>query len=56
MLMFRDWLRSNPADRELYVRTKLALAQEEWKDVHEYADAKTVIIEEILARARSKPT
>lgn len=29
MLLFRDWLRSNAADRDLYARTKLALAQQE---------------------------
>ena len=27
MLMFRDWLRSNATDRDLYARTKMALAQ-----------------------------
>jgi GrpB-like predicted nucleotidyltransferase (UPF0157 family) len=52
MLMFRDWLRSNAADRDLYARTKLALAQKEWRYVQNYADAKTVIIDEILARVR----
>ena len=52
MLMFRDWLRSNAADRDLYARTKLALAQKEWKDVRNYADAKTAVLEEILGRAR----
>jgi GrpB-like predicted nucleotidyltransferase (UPF0157 family) len=52
MLMFRDWLRSDTADRDLYARTKLALAQKEWEDVQNYADAKTVVIEEIIARAR----
>lgn len=52
LLMFRDWLRSNAADRDLYARTKLALAQKEWKDVQSYADAKTVVIKEILSRAR----
>jgi GrpB-like predicted nucleotidyltransferase (UPF0157 family) len=51
MLMFRDWLRSNGDDRDLYARTKLALAQQEWKYVQNYADAKTVIIEEIIERA-----
>jgi GrpB-like predicted nucleotidyltransferase (UPF0157 family) len=55
MLMFRDWLRSNAADRDLYARTKLALAQKEWKYVQNYADAKTVVIEEIIARVRSDP-
>jgi GrpB-like predicted nucleotidyltransferase (UPF0157 family) len=52
VLMFRDWLRTNAADRELYARTKLALARKEWKHVQNYADAKTAVIEEILARAR----
>jgi GrpB-like predicted nucleotidyltransferase (UPF0157 family) len=52
MLLFRDWLRRHAADRDLYARTKLALAQKEWKHVQDYADAKTVVIEEILARAR----
>src|SRR5215467_12271450 len=51
MLMFRDWLRNNAADRDLYARTKVALAQNEWKYVQNYADAKTGIIKEIMARA-----
>lgn len=51
MLMFRDWLRSNDADRDLYARTKLALAESEWKYMQNYADAKTGIIKEIMARA-----
>ncbi len=52
MLLFRDWLRNHASDRELYARAKLALAQKEWKDVQDYADAKTAVIEEILGRAR----
>jgi GrpB-like predicted nucleotidyltransferase (UPF0157 family) len=51
MLTFRDWLRSHAADRDLYARTKLALAQREWKYVQNYADAKTLVIDEIMARA-----
>jgi GrpB-like predicted nucleotidyltransferase (UPF0157 family) len=51
MLMFRDWLRANAADRDLYARTKLALARMEWPHVQSYADAKTAVVEEILARA-----
>jgi len=51
MLMFRDWLRANSADRDLYARTKLALAQKMWKYIQNYADAKTEVVEEILARA-----
>jgi GrpB-like predicted nucleotidyltransferase (UPF0157 family) len=55
ILMFRDWLRSNAADRDLYARVKLALAQREWKYAQNYADAKTVVIEEIIARAHFDP-
>src|SRR3954447_8823706 len=51
MLVFRDWLRKSPSDRDLYARTKLALAQREWTYVQNYADAKTSVIEEIMARA-----
>ena len=53
MVMFRDWLRSHPSDRDLYAHTKLALAAQGWKYVQNYADAKTAVIEEILARARA---
>lgn len=52
MLMFRDWLRTNSADRDLYARTKMSLAQQDWKYVQNYADAKTAVIEEITQRAR----
>ncbi len=52
MLLFRDWLRSNDADRHLYEQAKRELARKEWKYVQNYADAKTGVVEEILARAR----
>ncbi len=52
MLLFRDWLRNNPNDRQLYERTKQELARKNWKYVQNYADAKTGVIEEILVRAR----
>jgi GrpB-like predicted nucleotidyltransferase (UPF0157 family) len=52
MLLFRDWLRNNPADRELYERTKRELAQKQWKYTQNYADAKTEVVEEIVARAQ----
>ncbi|HKO03562.1 MAG TPA: GrpB family protein [Candidatus Acidoferrales bacterium] len=51
MLTFRDWLRNHAADRDLYARAKLALAREDWKHVQNYADAKSAVVEEILARA-----
>jgi len=53
MLLFRDWLRSNTADREHYERVKRELAQKQWKYTQNYADAKTEVVEEILARAKS---
>ena len=52
MLLFRDWLRSNAADRERYERTKRELAQKQWKYTQHYADAKTEVVEEIVARAQ----
>jgi GrpB-like predicted nucleotidyltransferase (UPF0157 family) len=52
MLAFRDWLRINASDRNLYARTKLELAQKKWKYVQNYADAKTAVVEQIMARAR----
>jgi len=52
MLMFRNWLRANAADRDLYARTKLSLAAQGWSSVQDYADAKTAVVEEILARVR----
>jgi GrpB-like predicted nucleotidyltransferase (UPF0157 family) len=51
MLLFRDWLRANDTDRELYERTKRELAQRDWAYMQHYADAKTEAVETILARA-----
>jgi GrpB-like predicted nucleotidyltransferase (UPF0157 family) len=51
MLRFRDHLRSNPSDHDLYARTKRALAARRWNYVQEYADAKTEVVEAIIARA-----
>jgi GrpB-like predicted nucleotidyltransferase (UPF0157 family) len=53
MLLFRDWLRESVEDRDLYASTKRELAARDWKYVQNYADAKTVVVHEILARARS---
>jgi GrpB-like predicted nucleotidyltransferase (UPF0157 family) len=54
MLLFRDWLRTHPADRQLYERTKRDLARQDWQYTQNYADAKTTVVEEIIARARSE--
>jgi GrpB-like predicted nucleotidyltransferase (UPF0157 family) len=51
MVGFRDWLRTHDDDRELYQRTKRELAAKEWQFVQNYADAKTTVVEEIIARA-----
>lgn len=51
MLLFRDRLRTNAADRECYARAKRELAAKRWQYVQNYADAKTAVVEEILARA-----
>lgn len=51
MLLFRDHLRSDADDRALYLRTKRELAARDWRYVQQYADAKTQVVEEILARA-----
>ena len=51
MLAFRDWLRSHDDDRVLYEQTKRELAAREWKYVQHYADAKTEVVEAIIARA-----
>ena len=53
-LRFRDRLRSDLADRERYQRVKRELAQRDWRYVQQYADAKTAVVEEILARARGQ--
>jgi GrpB-like predicted nucleotidyltransferase (UPF0157 family) len=50
MNRFRDHLRTNDADRELYERTKRELAGQEWKYVQNYADAKSAVVQEILSR------
>ena len=51
MVGFRDWLRTHPEDRDLYERTKRELAGRTWRHVQHYADAKTAVVEEIVARA-----
>jgi GrpB-like predicted nucleotidyltransferase (UPF0157 family) len=51
MLLFRDWLRVSETDRAAYLAVKRDLARRTWRHVQHYADAKTAIVEEILARA-----
>jgi GrpB-like predicted nucleotidyltransferase (UPF0157 family) len=56
MVLLRDRLRSNADDRELYAQTKRELAARDWKYVQQYADAKTEVVQEILARAAAEGT
>ncbi len=49
----RDWLRVDAEDRELYAATKRMLARQQWDDMNDYADAKTEVIHDLLARARA---
>jgi GrpB-like predicted nucleotidyltransferase (UPF0157 family) len=51
MVGFRDWLRSHPEERDLYERAKRDLVGREWTYVQNYADAKTDVVEGIMARA-----
>jgi GrpB-like predicted nucleotidyltransferase (UPF0157 family) len=51
MLLFRDALRADDAERERYQRTKRELAARTWRYVQEYADAKSAVVEAIIARA-----
>ncbi len=51
MVRFRDWLRTHAGDRALYEQTKRRLAARRWRYVQNYADAKTEVVEHILARA-----
>lgn len=53
MLRFRDWLRTNDTDRENYACVKRDLAQHVWRNVQNYADAKTSIVEGIMERANA---
>ena len=51
MVAFRDWLRTHDDDRDLYLAAKRELAAREWKHVQNYADAKSAVVREIVARA-----
>lgn len=51
MTLMRDWMRAHPDDRDLYASTKRELSARTWKYVQHYADAKTTVVEEIMARA-----
>lgn len=51
MLLFRDRLRADDADRDAYLRVKRDLAKRTWRHMQHYADSKTDIVQQIMARA-----
>lgn len=51
-LAFRDHLRGNLADRLRYEQTKRELAARSWPDMNDYANAKTEVVESILAAGK----
>ena len=52
-LDLRDWLRVDAEDRARYAATKRTLAEQQWADMNDYADAKTEVVHDVLARARA---
>jgi GrpB-like predicted nucleotidyltransferase (UPF0157 family) len=54
MILFRDWLRASSDDRALYARAKRQLAAQPWKYMQQYADAKSAVVAEIMARAEAE--
>ncbi len=52
MLLFRNRLRANDEERRRYEETKRRLAVRSWNRVQDYADAKSVVVEGVIARAR----
>lgn len=53
VLTFRDRLRRNRGDRSRYEQVKRELAAKEWPDMNAYADAKTEVIESIIAASQA---
>jgi GrpB-like predicted nucleotidyltransferase (UPF0157 family) len=51
LLGFRAGLPPHDHDRDRYAAVKQELAARRWRYVQDYADAKSEVVEEILARA-----
>jgi GrpB-like predicted nucleotidyltransferase (UPF0157 family) len=50
-IIFRDWLRSHPEDRDLYAACKRGMAEQDLTFLAEYTDGKSAVILGILRRA-----
>jgi GrpB-like predicted nucleotidyltransferase (UPF0157 family) len=55
-LLFRNYLRQNPEMASEYAVLKQQLAECEWRDVNEYADAKTEFFKSIENKAKEQAT
>jgi GrpB-like predicted nucleotidyltransferase (UPF0157 family) len=53
-LVFRDRLRKEAHDRQVYEAAKRKLAAQSWPDMNAYAEAKTDVIEGIIAAAHAE--
>ncbi len=51
-LDLRDWLREDAEGRVRYTSVKRSLATQSWRDMNEYADAKSPVVSDTLRRAR----
>src|SRR5699024_12865766 len=56
MLRFRDHLRADEHARERYAAIKRDLAERTWKQIQDYSDAKSDIVEELLSEAEGRLT
>jgi GrpB-like predicted nucleotidyltransferase (UPF0157 family) len=54
-LAFRDRLRAEPAERRRYAEVKRELAGRDWPTMDDYADAKSEVVEHIIARGGGPP-
>ena len=52
MIGFRDRLRTHPDELQRYLNAKRVLAARDWAFVQHYADAKSEVVEEIMARGK----
>ncbi len=55
-LLFRDWLRTHPADADAYKELKLTLSEKYRNDRVAYTDSKTVFIDGVVERAKKART
>lgn len=53
MIQFRDHLRNNPVDLNLYLSKKRELASQTWEYTQNYADAKTEVVKDINSRIKA---